>query len=81
MVTRVLGACLSASFSLRKRSSSARRSSSAIGNDLKSYGLKARDWSWLQATELGSNCNYAYYACADNSQRNPLQHHEQTQSK
>jgi len=29
--------------------------------------LKARDWSWLQAAELGSNSNYAYYACAGNS--------------
>jgi len=44
-------------------------------------GLKARDWSWSQAAELGLNGNYAYYACAGNIQHNQLQHHEQTQNK
>jgi hypothetical protein len=58
---------LSASFSLRKRSSSARRSSSAIGNDLLGCGSKARAWIWSQAAELGLNGNYAYYACVGNS--------------
>jgi len=46
-----------------------------------SCGLKARVWSWLQAAELGLNSNYAYDACAGNSQHNQLQHHEQTQTQ